>query len=81
PVPRHLRDSHYREANQLGHGTGYQYAHNESDGVSSQDYLGVDRSYYQPVDRGFESEIKKRLDLIREKLRLAKPDPSDQASE
>ncbi|MGY8749285.1 MAG: replication-associated recombination protein A [Pirellulales bacterium] len=77
PVPRHLRDSHYREANQLGHGTGYQYAHNESDGVSSQDYLGVDRTYYQPVDRGFESEIKKRLELIREKLQLAKPSPSD----
>lgn len=69
PVPRHLRDSHYREAKQLGHGTGYQYSHEEEDGVSSQDYLGVDRQYYQPVDRGFESELQKRLVSIREKLR------------
>ena len=71
PVPRHLRDSHYREAGKLGHGTGYQYSHNEDDGVSSQDYLGVDREYYQPVDRGFESEIKQRLEAIRKKLKLA----------
>ena len=72
PVPRHLRDSHYREASQLGHGTGYQYSHQEEDGVSSQDYLGVEREYYHPVDRGFESELKARLDVIREKLKHAK---------
>ncbi|MFK7769710.1 MAG: replication-associated recombination protein A [Mariniblastus sp.] len=69
PVPRHLRDSHYREAKSLGHGTGYQYSHQEEDGVSSQDYLGVDREYYQPVDRGFEAELKQRLVAIREKLK------------
>jgi len=34
PVPRHLRDSHYREAGKLGHGTGYQYSHEEPDGVA-----------------------------------------------
>jgi putative ATPase len=72
PVPRHLRDSHYGGANQLGHGTDYQYSHQEEDGVSSQDYLGVDREYYQPVDRGFESELKARLEAIREKLKRVK---------
>ena len=69
PVPRHLRDSHYREAGKLGHGTGYQYSHDQPDGVASQDYLGVDREYYEPVDRGFESELQERLRRIREKLR------------
>lgn len=72
PVPRHLRDSHYREAGQLGHGTGYQYSHNEDDGIASQDYLGIDREYYQPVDRGFESELAQRLTTIRAKLKQAK---------
>ena len=72
PVPRHLRDSHYREAGQLGHGTGYQYSHDEDDGIASQDYLGVDREYYQPVDRGFESELAQRLSIIRTKLKQAK---------
>ena len=69
PVPKHLRDSHYREAGKLGHGTGYQYSHDQSDGVATQDYLGVDCEYYQPVDRGFESELKKRLTKIRAKLK------------
>ena len=72
PVPRHLRDSHFGSAEELGHGVGYQYSHNEEDGVSAQDYLGVDREYYQPVDRGFEEKIAKRLKQIREKLKTGK---------
>ncbi len=72
PVPRHLRDAHYGAAEQLGHGVNYQYSHNEADGVSAQDYLGVDREYYTPVPRGFEAEMAKRLATIREKLRGAK---------
>ena len=77
PVPVHLRDSHYRGAQKLGHGDGYQYSHNEDDGVASQDYLGVDREYYHPVDRGYEAELAERLVAIREKLKAAKePDDS-----
>ena len=72
PVPRHLRDSHFGSAEQLGHGVGYQYSHNDEDGVSAQDYLGVEREYYQPVDRGFEEKIAKRLQQIRAKLKSAK---------
>ena len=68
PVPRHLRDSHYSGGKQLGHGDGYQYSHNEADGISSQDYLGVDVEYYQPTDRGFEIELGERLQKIRAKL-------------
>jgi len=69
PVPVHLRDTHYRGAQQLGHGTGYQYAHDAEGGVAAQDYLGVDRVYYQPVDRGFETELAQRLEKIRSQLR------------
>ncbi len=68
PVPVHLRDSHYAGAKRLGHGEGYQYSHNEEDGIAAQDYLGVDRQYYRPVDRGFEAELSKRLSVIRAKL-------------
>ncbi len=69
PVPVHLRDAHYRGAQRLGHGTDYQYAHDSEDGVVAQDYLGVDREYYRPVDRGFERELAKRLETIRATLR------------
>ncbi len=71
-VPVHLRDSHYKGAQQLGHGEGYQYSHEEQDGVAAQDYLGVDRVYYRPVERGFEAELVERLKSIRDKLRQAK---------
>ncbi|MCA9640497.1 MAG: replication-associated recombination protein A, partial [Myxococcales bacterium] len=68
PVPRHLRDGHYAGAKQLGHGQGYQYAHDAEGGVAEQDYLGVEREYYRPVDRGFERELAERLEGIRAKL-------------
>jgi len=69
PVPVHLRDSHYGGAKRLGHGKGYQYAHNAPQGIAAQDYLGVEREYYRPVDRGFERELLERLKTIRERLR------------
>src|SRR6185295_12343978 len=60
PVPVHLQDKHYRGAERLGHGKGYEYAHNAPDAIAAQDYLGVEREYYRPVDRGFEQELAKR---------------------
>ncbi|MCH2596476.1 MAG: replication-associated recombination protein A, partial [Pirellulales bacterium] len=69
PVPKHLRDSHYSGAKRLGHGEGYEYAHNAEDGIATQEYLGVDREYYTPVSRGFEVELGHRLAEIRAKLR------------
>ena len=72
PVPVILRDSHHPAAKSLGHGQGYQYSHDSPDAVSAQDYLGVDREYYHPVDRGLERELAERLKGIRAKLREAK---------
>ena len=72
PVPVQLRDKHYPGAERLGHGAGYEYAHNAEDAVASQDYLGVEREYYRPSPRGFEQELGRRLEAIRAKLRAAK---------
>jgi putative ATPase len=71
-VPVHLRDRHYAGAKRLGHGEGYQYAHDAADGVAAQDYLGVDREYYRPVPRGFEQELAQRLESLRARLREGK---------
>ncbi len=68
PVPVHLRDAHYPGAGQMGHGQGYQYAHDAEDGIAEQDYLGIDRVYYRPVDRGNERELARRLAEIRYRL-------------
>jgi putative ATPase len=72
PVPVHLQDRHYPGAKRLGHGEGYEYAHDAPDAVAVQDYLGVKREYYRPVDRGFERELAQRLETIREKLRQSR---------
>ena len=72
PVPKHLKDGHYAGSKQLGHGQGYVYSHNEEHGIAAQDYLGVDREYYHPVNRGYEQKIAERLEQIRQTLQQAK---------
>lgn len=76
PVPVHLRDAHYAGANRLGHGKGYQYSHASPDGWVDQDYLGVERTYYEPTDRGFEAEIRRRLEELKKRRDAAESDES-----
>lgn len=48
------------------YGTGYRYDHDEPDAFSGQDYFPAElgrRRFYDPVERGFEREVKKRLDF------------------
>ena len=68
PVPRHLRDAHYKSAARLRHGEGYQYAHDSPEGMVAQDYLGVDKTYYVPTDRGHEKVMAEYLEKFK-KLR------------
>ncbi len=63
-VPPHLRDSHYRGAQLLGHGVGYRYPHDYPDGYVPQQYLPDSlqgSSYYQPTDHGREKDIRARM--------------------
>lgn len=71
-VPPHLRDGHYSGAAALGHAQGYQYSHNDPDGVLAQQYppdelVGVD--YYRPTGRGSEREMAGRLERLRAIIR------------
>ena len=65
PVPKALRCTHYDAAKELGSGVGYENSHSAEGGVNAQDYLGVEKEYYFPVDRGFEKELQARLEKIR----------------
>ncbi len=65
PVPKHLKDTHYKGAKRLEHGKGYQYAHDHAGGYVKQDYLGVEKTYYTPTDRGFEEEIGRRMERLK----------------
>lgn len=69
PVPVHLRDAHYQGAQKLGHGEGYQYAHDAPDGVVQQDYLGVNEIFFEPTTRGWEAAMSERLQQIRQRLK------------
>jgi putative ATPase len=72
-VPEHLRDASYSAAKLLGHGTGYQYSHDFEGGWVEQAYLPEDRHYYEPVDRGYEAEIRKRMETLRGKRQQEPP--------
>jgi len=68
PVPKHLRNApHPGMAKQLGYAEGYQYSHSFAGGVSpDQDYLGVDKKYYSPTDRGYEKHIAAYLEYVKQ---------------
>jgi putative ATPase len=65
PVPLHLRNAPTRLMKELEYGKGYEYAHDERDALTGMDCLPPSLSgkkYYAPTERGFEKEIKRRLD-------------------
>ena len=64
-VPEHLRDAHYSGAKRLGHGAGYEYAHDAKEHFVAQDYLGADKVYYEPTEQGVEKKIKERVEKWR----------------
>jgi len=65
PPPKHILNAPTRLMKEQGYGEGYAYDHDAEDGFSGQNYFpdGIKRPVlYRPVDRGFERELKKRLD-------------------
>lgn len=71
-VPEHLRDAHYKGAERLGHGKGYEYAHDHPNHFVPQDYLGADKRYYEPTEQGVEKKIKERVEKWRAMLSEAR---------
>ncbi|MEW5980793.1 MAG: replication-associated recombination protein A [Acidobacteriota bacterium] len=65
PVPLHLRNAPTRLMKDLAYGRGYEYAHDDRDAVTGMECLPPalrGRTYYEPTTRGFEKELKRRLD-------------------
>ena len=68
-VPSHLQDAHYKGSAKLGHGIGYQYAHDYPNHYARQQYLPdeiKDARFYEPGDLGKEKQIKEWLQKLRE---------------
>ena len=63
--PKHILNAPTAMMKDLGYGKGYAYDHDAEDGFSGQNYFPEDmkrQDYYQPVARGFERDIQKRLE-------------------
>lgn len=69
PVPIELRDASYAGAAALGRGRGYLYPHDYPGAIVAADYLGVEKSYYQPSDRGDERRLADYLAWVRRSRR------------
>ncbi|MGQ9631734.1 MAG: replication-associated recombination protein A [bacterium] len=70
PVPLHIRNAPTRLMEELGYGRGYKYAHDFPGAYVEQEYLPENlrgRIYYRPTERGWEGQVKKRLDELRNK--------------
>ena len=68
-VPVHLQDAHYKGSAKLGHGIGYQYAHDYPNHYAHQQYLPDEiknARFYEPGDLGKEKEIKAWLQQLRQ---------------
>ncbi len=63
-VPLHIRNAPTKMMKEIGYGKGYQYAHDQPDGLVAQDHLPPElagRRYYHPTNRGHEAVVKDRL--------------------
>jgi len=70
--PKHILNAPTALMRDLGYGHGYEYDHDYEEAFSGQNYFPDDlprATFYSPADRGFEREIRKRLDYW-QKLRL-----------
>ncbi len=65
-VPKSLRDSHYKGAKKLGHGKGYQYAHDHPSHHVEQDYMPIKKKYYVPTEMGREKKIKEYMEFLKQ---------------
>ncbi len=67
PPPKHILNAPTDLMADQGYGAGYAYDHDAEDGFSGQNYFpdGMERpGYYQPVERGFERDLRKRVDYF-----------------
>jgi putative ATPase len=81
PVPLHLRNAPTRLMKELEYGKGYRYAHDEAEGVAA-DMVCLPpahegRQFYEPTDRGLESEIRKKIEELRRKRGQTPTEPEE----
>jgi putative ATPase len=86
-VPAAIKDRRVKKAARLGAGTnvteGYAYSHDAATtgpagdigGITAQDYLGVEKTYYRPTQRGAEKVLAERLEIVRAERKRLRGEP------
>ena len=78
PVPLKLRNAPTGLMKHLGYGRDYQYAHDQPDAFSAEQYLPdeiVGTRLYEPTERGYEAKLKERLEALRKRVAEAAKGP------
>jgi putative ATPase len=81
PVPMHLRNAPTRLTKELGHGKGYQHAHESPEAITAMSCLPpslADRTFYQPSARGFERQLSERIKWLKNRKEELKSEESSE---
>lgn len=71
-IPSYLQDAHYKGAAKLGHGIGYQYAHDFENHYVKQQYLpdeAKDERFYELSDQGYEKKLREHMEFLQKGIR------------
>ncbi len=71
-VPNHLRNAPVKGMKEQGYGVNYEYPHNHEGAVVAANYFPVGmetQNFYEPSDRGFEADVRKRMQDVKAKIR------------
>lgn len=71
-IPPYLQDAHYKGAAKLGHGIGYQYAHDFENHYVKQQYLpdeAKDERFYELSDQGYEKKLREHMEFLQKGIR------------
>ncbi|MBN1621324.1 MAG: replication-associated recombination protein A [Endomicrobiales bacterium] len=74
PVPNHLKDGNLDGKGKRNHGVGYKYPHNFPGHFTEQSYWPNPKTFYEPTEQGYESQIKKRLEFWKTKKKNPQKD-------
>ena len=78
PFPKNLHDRHSPGITKPGSDFSYKYSHDHPDHFVAQDYLGVDKTFYQPTDQGAEKLVKERVENWRKQFQEVRRQAGEQ---
>lgn len=80
PMPHHLRDKHSPGIHKAGQGFNYKHPKNHPGHFVAQDYLGVDKIFYNPTEQGAEKQVKELVENWRKEFQAVRRQATEPAA-